>query len=67
MRDDLKPGVLAHVEALARRLHCVAAVGISRDVFVDGLDTNLETGAAVAEHGAVKRVRGAGGGKENVG
>jgi hypothetical protein len=41
VRDDLEPRILCQLETLTSRLHRVPSVGVSRDILVHRLNTDL--------------------------
>ncbi len=47
MADHFEAGVFGEAEGLGDRGDRVPAVGVARNVFVEGLDADFEAGAAV--------------------
>ena len=50
MSNDLKATILSQLEAMLDCFDCVASVCISRNILVNGLDSNLKPGASVHQH-----------------
>ena len=48
--DDLETAVLGQHKALSDRLHRVPSVGISSDVLIDALHSDLKSGTTVGQH-----------------